>query len=111
MYVLWYMIGALESDGYSTKAWITTKADSTVACPVIFVLKKKTASHTVAVNVFDHAYRNNEKLVSGYITNAYVTNIFINEDHRPAWIQLEEHMRVRLLEYHASLLSKKDPCR
>ena len=75
MYVLWYMIGALESYGYSTKAWITTKADSTVSCPVIFVLKKKTASHTVAVNVFDHAYRNNEKLVSGYITNAYVTNI------------------------------------
>ena len=54
------------------------------SCPVIFVLKRKTASHTVAVNVFDHAYQNNEKLVSGYITNAYVTNIFINEDHRLA---------------------------
>jgi len=48
------------------------------------VLKRKTASHTVAVNVFDHAYQNNEKLVSGYITNAYVTNTFINEDHRLA---------------------------
>jgi len=42
------------------------------------------ASHTAAVNVFDHAYQNNEKLVSGYTTNAYVTDIFINEDHRLA---------------------------
>ena len=33
---------------------------------------------------------------SDYITNAFVKNIFINEDHRPAWIQPEEHMRVRL---------------
>ena len=47
------------------------------------MLKKKTASPTVAVNVFDHAYQNNEKPVSGYITNAYVTNIFTNVDHRP----------------------------
>ena len=96
MYVLLYMTGAQESFGYSTKAWTTTKVDSTVSCPVISVLKKRTASHIGAVNVFDHAYRNKEKLASDYITNAFVKNIFINEDHRPAWIQPEEHMRVRL---------------
>ena len=56
---------------------------------------------------FDHAYQNNEKLVSGYITNAYVTNIFINEDHRLALIQLEDHLRVGLSEYHFSLLPKR----
>ena len=96
MYVPLYMTGAQESFGYSTKAWTTTKVDSTVSCPVIFVLKKRMASHTGAVNVFDHAYRNKEKLVSDYITNVFVRNIFINEDHRPAWIQPEEHMRVRM---------------
>ena len=107
MYEQWYMTGAQGNFGYSTKAWITTRVDNTVSCPVIFVLQKKTASRTVAVNVFDHAYQNNAKLASGCITNAYATNIFINEDHRPAWIQLEEHLRVRSTESHVSLLPTK----
>ena len=95
MYVLSYMTGAQESFGYFTKAWTTTKVDSTVSCPVISVLRKRTASPIDAVNVFDHAYQNKEKLVSDYIINAFVKNISINEDHRPAWIQPEEHMSVR----------------
>jgi len=47
------------------------------------VLKKKTASPTVAVNVFDHACQNNAKPVSDYIANACVINIFTKVDHRP----------------------------